>query len=81
MAGLGSMVLWLALHVTSSQDIQWSRIDPTTFSTAKECNTALRRVRALIGEPRATDAASATLLCLPESVDPAKLPPELFLPR
>jgi hypothetical protein len=81
MAGLGSMVLWLALHVASSKEVQWSRLDPTTYSNATECNAALRRVRALIGEPHTTDAASATLLCLPENMDPAKLPQDLFLPR
>jgi hypothetical protein len=81
MMGLESLVLWLLLYVADTNDMQWSRLDPTTFRSAIECNAALRRARALVGEPQRTDAASATLLCLPENVDPLKLPRDLFLPN
>jgi hypothetical protein len=81
MTGLESLVLWLLLYVADTKEMQWSRLEPTTYRNPIECNVALRRARALIGELQTTDAASATLLCLPEDVDPLKLPRDLFLPR
>ena len=72
MTGVEPMALWLLIYIGDTKVMHWSRLEPTTYRNAIECDAARRAARASIGEPKTPAAASVTLHCIPADIDPRK---------